>query len=721
MKNHLTSLPTFTRGATAGALACSCWMGAILLAADAKEADAPKDAFNPDEARNWIEFGGGGVIRSSGDDAAMRRRLGLPAGGFGGIEDFHFEQDLAKKGLLKIDGHGIGGANDYGIKFDISRPELGYVQFGYSQFRTYYDGSGGYFPGGARWLSLYDENLDLDRGKAWFEAGLRMPNLPEVTIRYSHEFRNGFKDSTSWGDSNLTGLTGATATRAFAPLFLNIDEQRDTLSLDARHTVGNSDLGLGVRYEWSDQDNSRNMRRRATEFGTSPAGANTSVDRFLTHREGVKTDMLNFHAWSETRVKESLLFTTGYSFTTLDTDLSGSRIYGSSYDAVYDPLFARRQTRDEGFYDLAGGSQLNQHVGNLNFMWTPLKDLAVVTGVRIEKQELDTETDFIETNVGNSPAFASTAEDLRVNSDRGILDVSETIELRYTGITNVVLYARSYWMQGQGDLSEVERVGIPGTTDLLRSSEFDRAGQQYTAGVNWYPHRKLSLGGQFYHKVRNEDYVHTQDNTPNRAGNRYPAFLIAQDFTTDDANFRVTFRPLSGLTLVSRYDLQLSTIDMQGDGLAKIQSADMTSHIFSQSVSWTPWSRLGLQATVSYAKDETDTPAFEATPAQRLVLDFKNDYWFVNSTVTFVADDRTDLTAYYSYYSANNYVDNSQFTMPYGAGTEEHTIGATLTHKLSERMRLKLRYGFFTYHDETSGGNNDFDGHLVYSSIQYLF
>jgi hypothetical protein len=147
----------------------------------------------------------------------------------------------------------------------------------------------------------------------------------------------------------------------------------------------------------------------------------------------------------------------------------------------------------------------------------------------------------------------------------------------------------------------------------------------------------------------------------------------------------------------------------------------MTSHIFSQSVSWTPWSRLGLQATVTYAQDETDTPAYEATPAQQLVLDFSNDYWFANSTVTFVADDKTDISAYYSYYLADNYVNNSQFSQPFGAGAEEHTIGATLTRKLSERMRLKVRYGFFTYHDETSGGNNDFDGHLVYSSVQYLF
>lgn len=695
-------------------------MGAILQAADEKAAEAPKDAFSADEARNWIEIGGGGVIRSSGDDAALQRRLGLPSGAFGGITDFHYEEDLDNRGLLKIEGHGLLNANDYGLKFEVSQPDKGYVRFGYDQFRTYYDGSGGYFPRNGQWISLYNEEFELDRGEAWFEAGLRMPDLPELTIRYSHQFRDGFKDSTIAGESTLTGLTGSTAARALVPSFYNINETRDILSVDARHTIGNTDVGLGVHYEWSDQDNSRNIRRRPGERGTSPAGANTSIERFLTHREGVDSDLLNLHAFSETRLKESLLFTVGYSYLALETELFGSRIYGSSYDAIYDPLLASRQQRDEGFYDLAGGSQMHQHVGNINLMWTPHRDVAVITAVRIEKQNLDGESEFIETNVGAGPTFTSAGEELHLNSDRGILDLSGSMELRYTGVTNLVLYARGYWMIGEGDLNEVERVGIPGTTDLLRDTDFDRMAQKYTAGVNWYPHRKVSLGAQYYHKIRNEDYDHTQDTTPNRTGNRYPAFLIGQDFTTDDANLRVTFRPISSLTLVSRYDLQFSKIEMQGDGLAKIESAQLTSHIFSQSVSWTPWSRLGLQASVNYAMDETDTPSQEAL-ANPVVLDFSNDYWFANGMVTFVADDKTDITGYYSFYLADNYVDNSQFSMPFGAGAEEHTFGVAISRKLSERMRLKLRYGFFTYHDETSGGNNDFDGHLVYSSIQYVF
>jgi hypothetical protein len=717
----------FARGT--GVVLCSCWLGPNgLLAedaakppADAKPADATKeasaDSLNETEYRNWIEFGVGALIRSSGDDAAFTRRLQRPSGIYGGISDFHYEEDIGKRGIFKIDGHGIFDAHDYGVRLELSDPEVGFIRAGYSQFRVWYDGSGGYYPGNAQWISLYDEQFTIDRSEAFFEAGLTMPDFAKITFRYLHQEREGLKDSTSWGDTTLTGGKGA---RNIVPTFSDINERRDSFALDALHTIGNTDLGLGLRYEISSQDNSRNLRRRPGETVTDALGTR-SADRHVTQNDAVDLDMLNLHASSETRLRENLLFTLGYSFTTLDTDIRGSRIYGSSYEPVFDPLLASRQQRDEGFLDLGGGSQMNQHVGNLNLMWNPTKDFTVVAAVRIEDQQLDGESDFIETNVGGAPNFTTTTEEIAARSERDILDVSESLELRYTGVKNLVGYVRGFWLQGQGTLDETETVGIPGATDLLRSTDFDRSAQQYTAGVNWYPAPRVSLGGQYYHKIRDEAYAHAVDSTPNRAGNRYPAFLIGQGFVTDDANVRATLRPLNNLTLVSRYDCQFSTVSMRGDGLADQQAAEISSHIFSQSVSWTPWSRLGLQASLNYVLDETDTPADQWLLPSQPVLDSNSDYWFVSGNASFVLDEKTDIQGYYSYYFADNYVDNSAFGQPYGAGAEEHVIGATVSRRINKRVRVSLRYGFVTYHDATAGGHNDFDGHLVYSTLQYLF
>ena len=107
--------------------------------------------------------------------------------------------------------------------------------------------------------------MHIDRGEAWVELGLRVPDWPEITIRYSHEFRDGQKDSTIWGDTTLTGLP-VNPTRKIVPSFRDIDETRDIFSLEASKTIGNTDVLLGMRYEHTEDDDSLNMERNAGQF-----------------------------------------------------------------------------------------------------------------------------------------------------------------------------------------------------------------------------------------------------------------------------------------------------------------------------------------------------------------------------------------------------------------------------------------------------------------------
>jgi hypothetical protein len=84
-------------------------------------------------------------------------------------------------------------------------------------------------------------------------------------------------------------------------------------------------------------------------------------------------------------------------------------------------------------------------------------------------------------------------------------------------------------------------------------------------------------------------------------------------------------------------------------------------------------------------------------------------------------DEKSDWESQYQYYRADNYADNSAFGMPYGAGAEEHGITTTLSRRISPRMKVSVKYGYFEGHDETSGNNNDYRAHLVYSSLRYRF
>ena len=212
-------------------------------------------------------------------------------------------------------------------------------------------------------------------------------------------------------------------------------------------------------------------------------------------------------------------------------------------------------------------------------------------------------------------------------------------------------------------------------------------------------------------------------NTPDDGAsfNRYPAYLVLQDFATYDGNIRLTLRPLPNVSLVSRYEYQLSTTQTKPDpasGLNEVESAKMTSQIIAQDISWSPWSRLNLQVGFNYVLSDTKTPASDYT---RALLNSQNNYWTVNFASTLVLDDKTDLNIGYLYYQANDYQDNSSFGVPYGAGAEEHGITASVVRRISKNLQLLLRYGYFHYHDATFGGNKDYNTQLVYSSLRYRF
>jgi hypothetical protein len=645
---------------------------------------------------NWMEFSTGGVI-TDGYNAAFRQRHWIKDDPFGGLEDMHYETKVGKKDFFQMDGRALFDNHDYNVKMELVRPEFGFVRGGFTEYRTWYDGNGGFFPQTGAWMNLFDDALHVDRGETWIEAGLNLPKYPSITFKYSHQFREGEKDSTMWGYAHPYG---AGPVRAIAPSFWDLDETRDTLQVDSKYTVGKTDLGIGMRYERMDNDDALKTVQWPGE----------SSQTFLTQREGVKSDLFNVHAFTETRLNEKVRFTSGYSFTTMDTDLSGSRIYGADYDVGYSLPLATSL----GYLALSGGSELNDYLMNLNLMWSPVKTFSIVPSLRVEKQNLDSVSSFLQT--GDNAIIDN--QQLSAASTRELLEVAERLEMRYTGVTNWVFYTRGDWTEGDGDLRENGGGGLSGP--IIRYTKDQRFIQRYTAGANWYPLRRLNVDFQYYHKVRENTFDHQIDNTPNDSPDRYPAYLLIQNFDTDDANMRVTFRPLNNVTLVSRYDFQLSSIDTAPDsisGLSEVQSSEIKTHVLGQNITWVPWKRLFWQGGINYVWSKTSTPTSQYTQA---VLDSQNNYWDLSSTAGFIIDDKTDLQAHYFFYRANNYEGPGDY-VPYGAGAREHGVTLTLTRKLRENLRLTCKYGYYDYTDETFGGHNDYTAHLIYSSLQYRF
>ena len=694
---------------------------------DGKSTTTATTEEQPEEYKNWIELGIGGII-TSGDQAQFEQQHWLPGDQpYGRIQDLHFEGTLGKDGLFSVDGHGIWDTNDYDIEVQLTKPKLGYIKAGFTEFRSWYDGNGGFFPHNDVFFPPPFPEMHIDRGDAWVELGLRVPNWPEITIRYSHEFRNGQKDSTTWGDTTLTGLP-VNPTRKIVPSFRDIDETRDIVSFEASKTIGNTDFLLGMRYEHNENDDSLNMERNAGSVGVVPGG-----QRFVTQHQKDDVDLFSGHGITETRFSDSLWFTAGYSYTTLQNDLSGTRIFGTSFDSAFGKPVPTLGQRDHAFIDLAGTAQVKENLFNANLFWMPLDSLTVLTGFRYTHENLDTDSTFLaEEPVPNTPPFSPTnpeggfhygPPELGFGGRSANYDLfAERLELRYTGIKDWLFYAEGQWEEEYGHVNENQNID----EDVPLDKNTNSLGQKYTIGANWYPTMRLNLSGQYYHQIASyHDDIITAS---------FPR-LINQDWNTDDLNVRITFRPkvpawLGALSLVTRYDFVHTSIDGQwevfsdGELLAELQTGEIKQHVISEALNWNPLPRFYLQVNFSYTLNQTDTPAnnIDLIPnTSPTVVNFRNDYWTVTTEAGYIIDDKTNFYADYSFFCANDYFKNPAVAVPYGLGATEHTVSATLTRQLTKNTRLLLRYGYFNYRDVTSGGHNNYRAHSLYSGLQIRF
>jgi hypothetical protein len=647
---------------------------------------------------NWVEVSAGGYFLE-GSQAQFQQRQRTEDKVFGGIQDFHYQQGLGKDATLAVDGTGIYDNHDYKLGLDVTREKTGFLRFNFENFRTWYNGDGGYYSPSDVFYALSDDALALDRGEFSAEAGLTMKGVPPLTFKYTHRYREGEKSSTIWAPTHPLGV-GSTVVRGLSPSFYDIDETADIFELDGRYRIKKTDLGLGLRYETGDLDNARKL----TFWPGEPE------ERKVTDRDRTSYDLFNVNAFTETWVKTNLFFSSGFSYADLDNSYSGSRIYGDDFDVGYAP----NALNGLGYDDMSGDSRKHEYVLNLNLFTVPLPHFTVIPSVRMMRQDWTADSVAIQTSGVNPPSGA-----INSDTDADLLDVRERLEVRYGGVTNWVLFARGEWTQGEGNLDENGSLGL--TPAIQRETEDSRFFQKYSLGARWYPHRRVTLDVGGYYKNNNYDYDHDFDSMANDSANRYPAYLTMRNFATLDGNVRLTLRPHQKVSLMTRYEYQDSNIDTKPaslSGLGEVESSDMISHIIAQNVTWSPLNRLYLQAGFNYVISETKTPASDVTQA---ILDAQNNFWTLNFSSGIVLDDKTDLNLSYFYYSSDNYDDNSAVGMPYGAEAEEHGITATLVRRLSSKLRVTLRYGFFHYDDVTSGGNNNYQAHLISTGLQYRF
>ncbi len=677
----------------------------LALAAQARAADPvikPEQAYEggTNTYNNWIELSGGVLMNTgNGNQAAQGQRLN--PGGFGGIQDLHYQDEVAKKTTFTLDGHSIFDQHDYSVTAGLAKEDVGYVRFLVENFRTWNSGIGGYVPSDRKAYALPGGPLSLDRGQFGFEAGLRLPDQPNITLKYDHAYRNGQENSTSWGpEHDSSGNTY----RAY-PGILDLDEKTDTVQLDLTHHYEKINYGVGGTYQHGDLTDTR----KETFWQGEPA------QQKVTDQQGTTYDMFSAHTFADSWVKTNLFLSGAFTYANLDDTFSGSRIYGDDFDAPYSPTYPGLSY---GYNRLNGNAHKNQYIWNVNLMAVPTKTFTITPSVRVQKEDWNADSAGTGTLGTDTSPFNS-------SSGRDDLELTERLEARYTGVTNWVFSAGGQWTEGQGNYHEnggLTQVNNIGPTPVNYVTDDERFFQKYFANARWYPVRRASLDFGGYYKLSHYDFNSSQDNTPNdgSTGNAYPGFIQFQSMETIDGSVRLTLRPLNSVSTVSRFEYQHSTINTEpasNSGLSEQESEKLNSKIFGQNVNWTPLNWLAFQVGGNYVLSTTETPNSSYSQS---VLNSQNNYWTINFNSDIALNEKTDLNLGYFYYHADDFKIPTT-GLPLGAGAENQSATATLTRRITQNLRLTLKFAYTHYEDKSTDGYGNYNTYLVSSGLQYRF
>jgi len=645
-----------------------------------------------------VAFGGGGSW-VDGDVARFQKHTSQRADGYAGVFDFSRRRILTK-GYLSVAGRFVAGNADALLNLRWETYGSHYFDVGYRQFRTWYDGSGAWFPGGDTWIQLYDESLAVDRSRLWFEFGVIPLNKPNLVFRYEHRTRSGKKDSLRLGDTRLTGGYGI---RYVVPTFLDLDESRDILTVDLTRKATDYVWEAGLRYDRSELDNTRNANRNPDE----------EADRKVTTRDQTISDLFSAYAYTMRRLNEKLTFSTSGSYMTLNTSLGGYRVYGDDYDAVFDPEYGNLRFKDGGFLDLSSNTRSKQFAANLNLLYQPAAKWRIRVAFRGEDVRREGISFFDQWSV--SGGLRTSVTEMAAESRRDLTNLNESVEVRYTGLKNWTFNLRGEWYQGRGDLFEHKNEVEADKVVLDRLTDDRRNHAKYTLTSNWYPVRGLTFSAGAAWWEKQNAYEHLRDSSPPNRIDRYPAYITDQDFGTVDLNVRMSWRVNPKLSLVTRVDYRTSDVTTKMEELSAVRSGEWRSRIFSQNITWNPLSRFYLAATVNLVRDEGEVPGTD------VVLKSENDYVLGTLSAGWAVNDRNDLTLETFFYETDNFVDTSELGQPYGAGEKRHHLALSWGFRYTEDLLFTTRYTIASNRDSASGGNNDYDAQSIYLNVQYRF
>lgn len=635
-----------------------------------------------------------GGIFVDGNQSKFREHYWRTDGVDGGLDRFELFQQIDPDTRLTVTGS--ARVNDYRAAVNLDRRDLGFIHTGWSQYRQYYDDTGGPFHFGQPEPLSLDKDLHLDIGRAWIDFGLTLPHWPRMVLGYEFDYKRGDEAITSWGFNGVSADA-----RNIAPNRKHLDESVHIIRFDLDTEVAGVAVEDRFRGEFYSLDTHYTNIAARAEMTQNARSENT-------YFQGANSLRL------EKRFKDWLLGSGGYFYSKLDAESSFTNSLvanGTVYSAYVPEIILERES----------------HVFNLNGLLGPFDGLTISAGLQNEW----TSQNGIGSGNLNGIAFtlppgsnlAIRPAELRSDYDQS--SISETIGVRYHKIPFTALFADARLKQ--------ESIGQSGRdiqtgTSFVENPSIASELTDFRLGFNTSPWQRISLSG---HYRRYEDDTHYRTNQSPQPPGGYPGFLRWRELITDEVETKLVVRPNNWLKLNLSY--QFLTTDYRQDTRpaftlvpprtyspgGEILAGEYDAHIYSLGFSATPHPRVFLSGTFSY-QDSTTT-----TESTGLISPYKGNIYSAIANSTYAVNQRADMSLSYSFSLADfaqpNPGPDSASPPPLGIRYQQHALLAVLTYRVNQQLTTRLQYGFFLYDEPTAGTANDYRAQMAFASLIYHF
>jgi hypothetical protein len=545
---------------------------------------------------------------------------------------------------------------------------------------------------------MLNRDLHLDVGRAWIDLGLTLPDWPRVVLGYEYQYRRGDKATLQWGPvGNLPTVNPATDARTIYPALKEIDEHTHVLKFDAQFEREGWLVEESFRGEWTDSETHRlNVRQ------LQPTIANSLVTDEVT--EGSQSFQGANTLRVEREFQDWLRISTGWLYSHLSADADFNLETINPAGGPYLPPLQRTSWNSRSIV-----LERESQVANANALLGPWAGLSLALGAQAEwTRQNGTADGFYET-----PFAGQVSRNFIADLDKAA--VTEQVSLRFTGLPFTTLHGDAKLQQECTGQRETDLGGRPFHRDTDTVSRM----REFQIGFDSSPRSWLKLGSQYRFHNLETTFDDGFDDFPVDPNEGYPTFFQSLERTTDEIESRLTLRPGRRFTTTFTHRLVTTDFDTAKESLdnrtpgGRWTSGNYDAQIFSLNATVTPWRRLYCSATVSYQ----DVQSLSRHDNFLAVVPYRGETWSAMGHARFVLSEKTDLTAAYTFSTADFRQTHFSTGLPLGIEYELHGVQAGFVTRWNKDLTLKLQYGFYRYDEPTSGGVNDYTAHAVLAAL----